>query len=82
MKHHSIVRHLVSSLKTLALAGAILLILYSTGLLGSISYYSQSAVMATGLFDAKGKPESKSRSFDYGFQVKDLNGARRSFDQY
>lgn len=75
-------RHLVSSLKTLALAGIVFLILYSTGLLGSLSYYSQSAVMSTGLFDAKDKPEPKSVLFDYNFSVKDLGGIDKSFEQY
>lgn len=82
MKLNTDVRHLVSSFKTVAIAGAIFLILHATGLLGSLSYYSQSAVMSTGLFDAKDKPKADKVSFDYQFQIKDLAGNRKSFAQY
>jgi thiol-disulfide isomerase/thioredoxin len=72
-------------LKEIAKTGLSLLIilvaLKYTGLMGSLSYATQSAVMKTGLLDADAEANG-AESFDYNFSVKDLSGNKFSFDKY
>ena len=64
-------------------AAGIILLLQLTGLLGSVSYFTQSAVMKTGLLDANALiPLAGDSDFDYNFTIKDLNGKKISFDQF
>lgn len=54
---------------------AFVLILQYTGALSGISYYTQSAIMQTGIMDAKSEADViKPEAFDYRFTVKDLKG--------
>lgn len=54
-----------------------------TGLLSGLTFYSQSAVMATGLLDADANVNDEhAKKFDYDFAIKDLQGNRQSFDRY
>ncbi len=68
--------------QALAAAGIILL-LQLTGLLRGVSFITQSAIMKTGLLDAK-VPEAPAveSDFDYNFTVKDLQGNKSSFEQF
>jgi thiol-disulfide isomerase/thioredoxin len=59
----------------------ILLVLKYTGLIGSLSYATQSAVMKTGLLDTDAEANG-AESFDYNFAVKDLAGNKFTFDKY
>jgi thiol-disulfide isomerase/thioredoxin len=59
----------------------IVVVLKYTGLIGSLSYVTQSAVMKTGLLDAD-VITSNSESFDYNFTIKDLEGNKFSFEKY
>jgi thiol-disulfide isomerase/thioredoxin len=59
----------------------IVLVLRYTGLLGSLSYATQSAVLKTGFVDARTE-EGKAESFDYNFSIKDLQGNKHSFSEY
>jgi thiol-disulfide isomerase/thioredoxin len=59
----------------------ILVVLKYTGLIGSLSYATQSAVMKTGLLDADAEANG-AELFDYNFAVKDLRGNKFSFDKY
>ncbi len=59
----------------------ILVVLKYTGLIGSLSYATQSAVMKTGLLDADGEANG-AESFDYNFTVKDLGGNKFPFEKY
>lgn len=64
--------------------GAILvvLILQFTGLLSSISYLAQSAVLKTGLRDVNTDETVKDEKFDYNFTIKDLNGNKIDFNEF
>lgn len=54
---------------------AFVLILRMTGALSGISYYTQSAVMQTGLMDAESEADVvKPEDFNYGFTIKNLEG--------
>jgi thiol-disulfide isomerase/thioredoxin len=59
----------------------ILAVLNYTGMLGSLSYTAQSAVLKTGLLDATVEA-NEAETFDYGFSIKDLAGNTHSFDKY
>ncbi len=59
----------------------ILVVLKYTGLIGSLSYATQSVVMKTGLLDA-GEETSSNELFDYNFTVKDLSGNKIPFESY
>ncbi len=59
----------------------ILLVLKYTGLIGSLSYATQSAVMKTGLLDSDAEANG-AESFDYNFAIKDLSGKKIAFDKY
>jgi thiol-disulfide isomerase/thioredoxin len=59
----------------------ILVVLKYTGLIGSLSHITQSAVMQTGLLDAS-MEASEADPFDYDFTIKDLHGNKFTFDKY
>jgi thiol-disulfide isomerase/thioredoxin len=70
------------TLKPWLVTVAFVLILRYTGALSGISYYTQSAVMKTGLMDATPKTNiAKPESFNYSFTVKDLNGTVVNMEQ-
>jgi thiol-disulfide isomerase/thioredoxin len=59
----------------------VLLLLKYTGLIGSLSYVTQSAALKTGLLDADVEVKGV-ELFDYNFIVKDLQGNKHSFEKY
>ena len=59
----------------------LLVVLNYTGLIGSISSATQSAILKTGLLDAE-VDVSRSEIFNYDFTIKDLAGNKFSFSQY
>lgn len=65
-------------------AGAVLIVvfLHFTGLLSSISFFAQSAILQTGLMDASIKPLEEGTDFNYDFTIKDLNGNKINFDKF
>lgn len=65
-------------------AGAILIVvfLHFTGLLSSISFLAQSAILKTGLMDAAAVSEKETIDFNYDFSIKDLEGNKINFGQF
>ncbi len=64
---------------------AILLVvaLQATGLLSSVSVFTQRAAMEAGFFKATPLEADKpAPDFDYNFSIKDLNGNKISFEQF
>ena len=59
----------------------VLVVLNYTGLIGSLSSATQSAILTTGLLDVEVNVTG-SEVFNYDFTIKDLSGKRFSFDQY
>lgn len=66
------------------LIGAVLIlaVLKVTGLMGQISYVTQTAAIKTGLLNVRPEEPEKEKDFDYNFTLKDLKGNRIKFDQY
>lgn len=77
-----IIDYLKDWIKTLVTVSVVLLFLKLTGLLSSVSYVTQSAVLQTGLMNAGDEALVTSETFDYNFTIKDLDGNKFSFDQY
>jgi thiol-disulfide isomerase/thioredoxin len=66
---------IVTALKPWLAGFVLLIILKETGVLSGVSFYAQTAVMETGLMDADADPNNVTpETFDYGFQLKDLQG--------
>lgn len=66
----------LSWLKPVAGAIVILALLQVTGLLSSVSYYAQSAVLMTGVRNASAKPVKNPEDFNYDFTIKNFKGER------
>jgi thiol-disulfide isomerase/thioredoxin len=74
---------LITFLKPVAGALAVLLILKLTGAMSSVSYYTNAALLKTGIMDATPGDESGPvEPFDYNFQIKTLNGEVIDFNQF
>lgn len=58
---------------------ALIVLLRYTGILGGISYYTQSALLQTGLMDASAQSDATPELFDYGFKIRDLQGNEIDF---
>lgn len=65
---------IVTALKPWVLGLILIFILKETGVLSGISFYTQTAVMETGLMDADGETALAPAAFDYNFRLKDLDG--------
>lgn len=75
-------KRIIVILKPWAGAVIIVLVLHFTGLLSSISFLAQSAVLKTGLMNAAAETVKDDIAFNYDFKVKDLNGNRLDFTQF
>ena len=69
-------------LKPIGLALAVLFVLKVTGLLGSVSYVAQSALLKTGARNADHEVSDKPEPFDYNFSVRKLSGEAVDFQQF
>lgn len=66
------------------IAGAVIIVaaLRVTGLMSSLSMFTQSAVLKTGLLNAHAEAEVKKDDFNFDFRIKDLAGNKVDFNQY
>ncbi len=71
-----------SLLKPVAFALLLIVLLQATGLMSSVSYLSQWAILQTGLNDATDETDPTEEDFDYQFTIKDLEGNKIAFDQF
>jgi len=78
----NIVFNILSSFKPVALAVLIIVFLQLTGLMSSVSYYSNWAVLQTGLKDASAGSDPVVEKFDYTFTIKDLNDNKINVEQF
>lgn len=70
-------------IKSILPAVGIILILKITGALSNVSYYTNTALLKTGIMDASpGKESDPVESFDYDFKIKTLTGEVVDFNQY
>lgn len=73
-----------SWIKPIVGAGILIILLQATGLMASVSHYTQTALLQSGLLNASSKPLSvkKQEAFDYNFTVRNTAGERIKFEQY
>ncbi|MEJ0057915.1 MAG: TlpA disulfide reductase family protein [Bacteroidota bacterium] len=69
-------------LKPVVLAIFLIIALQATGLMSSVSYVGQWAILQTGLKDAGNEADADADDFDYRFAVKDLEGNKTPFEQF
>lgn len=60
----------------------LIVLLQATGLMSSVSFYAQSALLKTGIRNASVKPIKNPESFDFNFTLRSLTGERVPFDRY
>ena len=72
----------LSLLKTFISAIIILGLLKVTGSMDEVSYFTQSAVMKSGVLNVNPTEDNFALKFDYAFTIKDLKGNKVSFDQF
>jgi thiol-disulfide isomerase/thioredoxin len=68
--------------KPFLMAFIILAALQVTGLLSSVSFFAQSALLKTGIRNASAKEMRNPEPFDYNFTLRNTAGERVTFDQY
>lgn len=78
----NVIKQIVRILKPWAGALLVIVILHFTGLLSSISFLAQSAILQTGIMNASPTPLNEKADFNYDFKIKDLNGNQIDFAQY
>jgi peroxiredoxin len=71
-----------SLVKPILAALLILALLKITGLLGSVSYVAQSALLKTGARNAQSETNLKPEDFDYNFSLKTMEGERLDFNKF
>ena len=75
-------RNVIQTIKPVVVALLVVLVLKGTGLLSSVSYYAQSALVVTGFSDASSEEIKKPETFDYKFVVRDQRGTRVNFSEF
>jgi thiol-disulfide isomerase/thioredoxin len=76
------VNQIKEGVKTIAWVIILVLFLKVTGLLSSVTFLAQSAVLKTGLVNAATSVREDREAFNYDFVLKDMEGKKISFDQY
>ncbi|MBX2916834.1 MAG: TlpA family protein disulfide reductase [Cyclobacteriaceae bacterium] len=75
-------RHLIGLLKPILSAILLIVILQATGLLSSVSVFTQRAAMQAGLLNATPDEDTAAPDFNYNFTIKDLQGNKIPFEQF
>ena len=84
LKEHTkiMVFKIFQAVKPLGLAIALIVILQTTGLISTVTYFSQWAILQTGLKNAEDKANADEEKFDYNFTIKDMNGKKINFEEF
>ncbi|NOT76482.1 MAG: TlpA family protein disulfide reductase [Cyclobacteriaceae bacterium] len=73
---------ILSFFKPFALVFLIIALLQATGLLSTVSYAGQWAILQTGLKDASDEVSDADEKFDYEFTIKDMEGNKIDFSKF
>jgi len=73
---------LIEFLKPVFGALVVIVLLQATGLIGTVSFLTQSAALHSGLLNAGVEVLEAPQEFDYNFAIKDLSGKKINFEQY
>jgi thiol-disulfide isomerase/thioredoxin len=75
-------KHILSWLKPILGALILVAILQVTGLMSSVSFYAQSALLKTGVRNASAKAIKNPEAFDFNFTLRNSKGERVPFEKY
>jgi thiol-disulfide isomerase/thioredoxin len=76
-------KQVMGLLKPMVSAVLLIVVLQATGLLSSVSVFTQRAAMEVGFMKASPEEvDNAAPDFDYNFSIKDLNGNKISFEQF
>jgi len=75
-------KHIIGLLKPILSAAILIVLLQATGLLSSVSVFTQRAAMEVGLLNATPDEETDAPDFNYDFTIKDLQGNKIPFEQF
>jgi thiol-disulfide isomerase/thioredoxin len=75
-------KQVIGVLKPILSAAIIIVLLQATGLLSSVSVFTQRAAMEVGLLNATPNEDSAAPDFNYNFTIKDLQGNKIPFEQF
>jgi thiol-disulfide isomerase/thioredoxin len=75
-------QRILSWLKPIVAAFILIALLQVTGLMASVSYYAQSALIRTGIRSAGTETLKTPESFDFNFTVRNSAGERIKFEEY
>jgi thiol-disulfide isomerase/thioredoxin len=73
---------ILSWIKPIIGAFIVIALLQATGLVSSVSHYTQTALLQSGVLNASAKPLRKQEAFDYNFVLRNTAGERIKFEQY
>jgi thiol-disulfide isomerase/thioredoxin len=75
-------KRILSWLKPVLGALILILLLQVTGLMSSVSFYAQTALLKTGIRNANAKSLKNPEPFDFNFSLRSLDGKRIPFERY
>jgi thiol-disulfide isomerase/thioredoxin len=75
-------KHAIGLIKPILSAVILVVLLQATGLLSSVSVFTQRAAMEVGLLKATPDEDKAARDFNYNFTIKDLQGTKIPFEQF
>jgi thiol-disulfide isomerase/thioredoxin len=75
-------KHVIGLIKPILSAVILVVLLQATGLLSSVSVFTQRAAMEIGLLNASTSSDFVAKDFDYKFTIKDLQGNKVPFEQF
>ncbi|MBX2894045.1 MAG: TlpA family protein disulfide reductase [Cyclobacteriaceae bacterium] len=75
-------KHVIGLLKPILSAVIVIVLLQATGLLGSVSVFTQRAAMEVGLLNASPDADIDAKDFNYNFTIKDMQGNKIPFEQF
>lgn len=75
-------KQVIGVLKPILSAAIIIVLLQATGLLSSVSVFTQRAAMEVGLLNATPLEDIEAPDFNYNFTIKDLQGNKIPFEQF
>lgn len=78
----NILFHLFNFVKPMLGALVLVALLQATGLMSSVSYFGQWALLKSGLKDANDNIEVVNEDFDYQFMIKDMTGNKINVSQF
>lgn len=73
---------LIEFIKPVFVTLLVVALLQATGFMGTVSFFTQSAALHSGLLNADTEELSNPKEFDFNFAIKDMAGNKTNFEKY